>query len=738
MAEPQRPAGVSPELQPPPMPVPPPSNPLDRPDVAKDHTQNVIGTLSVFMRDPTFKNHPLFDKWKASLDESFERFKTPPKFLSISTGQSGAGKSTGGNCLVGQRIFAASGSQACTAAAVRASYNPEPTCRAEVFFMKRSDWSDKLEAMYSTLKGDEPGKLSEDEDAQDNFKFLSDVFPSFTEKTWHQFTPAQLSDLTEWPASDGDVVEFSETSDSLFMSRLEPFISNLSVVKEGKGQTGFELADLPGAGDTSKARMAKGDELRAESEPAKDALKKDRNARGAMRGELSNVTLVVTRMESRCETSEARGFLKLLPKNDVVELTNGKALDLDKLDANISVKRKYVYLLSSLLPSLIIKNREWDSLAKRISRAQKKKATERLAALKPRATYLEAQCNSLIKQRDLLCINVRSRWTKVELLRQFETKLLHAFTVASSDYQALAGITLDYKASTFDETRQTGIPDLVAHCQWLPLEQRYKWARDTDVVNTMAINFDPIMPRAPELKPLFIEAQQALDKNLLLKVEAFMTYVEAKIQNVRDAVENARSGVARDSIVNIFWNESLKAPVLRGPSQTGNQEAVAGWFMRRNGDEFDLNADLSALFSDAIEASWTANLSAPGIFNHLESEIRAVLLATSKKTEVHVPDFLKDLFTAIVARATSRLARVLGDPETKFWRELMAINRKALENATDNVADYMEEAYSRAWEVRPPQVVNQMRNLLFREAFIKDDQGRLDLYELPAEGFHEQ
>jgi energy-coupling factor transporter ATP-binding protein EcfA2 len=242
------------------------------PDGLRKRINALYTHLKAFIEDkgnPRFR--ALWEEWEGRLRHIFELSKQSPEVAVSLVGDTGVGKSTLLNALIGARVLPVSNMRACTAAITEVGYYPG-MYRAQIEFVSRESWQREIDL----LLGDwQDVNASAGEDA--NGDPWADMSRAVRDRLWAVYKPADDADpkdfnpldLVEPPeittALDVGMAELQATDLNTFRKevaqylesrhRFWPIVKRVSV--QGPFQAlrdGAKVIDLPGINDPNEAR----------------------------------------------------------------------------------------------------------------------------------------------------------------------------------------------------------------------------------------------------------------------------------------------------------------------------------------------------------------------------------------------------------------------------------------------------------------------------------------------------
>ncbi|KAL1691765.1 hypothetical protein GGG16DRAFT_112896 [Schizophyllum commune] len=194
-------------------------------------------------------------------------------------GVAGGGKSSLLNALLGMDVVPTSGQQACTAAPMRIQYHNSSAIVAHVEFLTQQEWLDELRLLFSSLV-DENGRMKSNEDMGKDgaaaLQKLRVLCPSVTNDhivEWSRDVGLFLRHNPDVHMYLGQNVCISGTDAQDFQANLAPFASSKDARRGLEPlfwplvriitlrcnapalADGAILLDLPGAGDSNRARV---------------------------------------------------------------------------------------------------------------------------------------------------------------------------------------------------------------------------------------------------------------------------------------------------------------------------------------------------------------------------------------------------------------------------------------------------------------------------------------------------
>ncbi|KAI5893815.1 uncharacterized protein SCHCODRAFT_02501309 [Schizophyllum commune H4-8] len=194
-------------------------------------------------------------------------------------GVAGGGKSSLLNALLGMDVVPTSGQQACTAAPMRIQYHNSSAIVAHVEFLTQQEWLDELRLLFSSLV-DENGRMKSNEDMGKDgaaaLQKLRVLCPSVTNDQiveWSRDAGLFLQHNPDVHMYLGQNVCISGTDAQNFQANLAPFASSKDARRGLEPlfwplvriitlrcnapaiADGAILLDLPGAGDSNRARV---------------------------------------------------------------------------------------------------------------------------------------------------------------------------------------------------------------------------------------------------------------------------------------------------------------------------------------------------------------------------------------------------------------------------------------------------------------------------------------------------
>ncbi|KAL1739150.1 hypothetical protein HDZ31DRAFT_69237 [Schizophyllum fasciatum] len=207
-------------------------------------------------------------------------------------GVAGGGKSSVLNALLGMDVVPTSGQQACTASPLRIEYHDSPSISAEVAFLSRAEWIEELRVLFASVIDDHGRVKASEEIGKDGAAALQKLrvlCPSATNDqiaTWARNADLFVYENPLVHRYLGSLLSIEGSDPQNFQANLAPFASSKDAhrgkARRGKSSanlddqqalfwplvrvitlrcnapvlaSGAVLLDLPGAGDSNRARV---------------------------------------------------------------------------------------------------------------------------------------------------------------------------------------------------------------------------------------------------------------------------------------------------------------------------------------------------------------------------------------------------------------------------------------------------------------------------------------------------
>ncbi|KAJ3531553.1 hypothetical protein NM688_g7558 [Phlebia brevispora] len=220
-------------------------------------------------------------KWQKDIKDLIDRRKNPRLMIAV-CGASGAGKSSLINTLLGATVVPTSGLRACTAVPISVEYHADTQFKAVITFLSRGEWQHELKTLLENFRNEEGNIVevgkSTDADVQVARDKVVAVYPQFKQIVGSRERIAQLTveSLMVTNTAATEYLDSTKTiynnSANLFSKDLRKYVQGVVSKKSKEGDTwplvkkveifcdcpllacGAVLVDLPGTGDSNKAR----------------------------------------------------------------------------------------------------------------------------------------------------------------------------------------------------------------------------------------------------------------------------------------------------------------------------------------------------------------------------------------------------------------------------------------------------------------------------------------------------
>ncbi|KAL1668075.1 hypothetical protein GGF50DRAFT_111695 [Schizophyllum commune] len=247
------------------------------PKAAAERVEKMV--MTVEQRTHTFDTSEQRKTTWAKQSDGVLRYKLEQEVKICFVGVAGGGKSSLLNALLGMDVVPTSGQQACTAAPMRIQYHNSSAIIAHVEFLTQQEWLDELCLLFSSLV-DENGRMKSNEDMGKDgaaaLQKLRVLCPSVTNDQiveWSRDVGLFLQLNPDVHMYLGQKVCISGTDAQDFQANLAPFASSKDARRGLEPlfwplvriitlrcnapalADGAILLDLPGAGDSNRARV---------------------------------------------------------------------------------------------------------------------------------------------------------------------------------------------------------------------------------------------------------------------------------------------------------------------------------------------------------------------------------------------------------------------------------------------------------------------------------------------------
>ncbi|KAI1792937.1 hypothetical protein LXA43DRAFT_1129135 [Ganoderma leucocontextum] len=201
----------------------------------------------------------------------------PAETIIAFCGETGAGKSSLINALLGENIVRTSGMAACTAVVTEIRYNPKNTIEAEIEYLTPSEWKDEVEYLLKDLKDTPDGHVKRRSDLVEEaavaWEKIYAVYPSINEDMLSKLSAEQLLtqnsavtlmlgntaritvEESEPQRFTNELYRYLDPQDDPSTGSYWPLIRKVNIrYRSQVMSSGAVLVDLPGTADSNAAR----------------------------------------------------------------------------------------------------------------------------------------------------------------------------------------------------------------------------------------------------------------------------------------------------------------------------------------------------------------------------------------------------------------------------------------------------------------------------------------------------
>ncbi|KAF7321928.1 Glycosyltransferase family 22 protein [Mycena kentingensis (nom. inval.)] len=670
-----------------------------------------------------------------SVAEALER---PPRHSYALIGQTGCGKSTLVNALLGKKILPSSASGACTANITEISYRATRQFEAKVELKSGEEWSEALDELLAEAKADytDTAEGPSSHDAA-SLKFSSDaigklckIYPwlhDIATKNWSKADMLRDPVIANFLDDGQRRCTLISSDPKAFAEELGPFLASTMTTDDNRAlwmlvkrvqifgpfdvlSTGVALVDLPGYGDTDAARDRMADEYlksadticivgninRAADDKGMQAHFHDWLQKGILTGRARehSLCIILTGADSRIGTNEIDLPPETKAKVDgLEEVITVYSEELAKLEKKQKKKKKRGKKPSDLLE--VINNMQRKEMEATMER-NNLLAMEREQQTKARLTAKYTEIHTAL-----------SGGTRMENMGNH----IVVFAVGSRDFLSINRLDSGKPAVFFSE-KETRIPALRSYLRNDGERRTLLNIQSAITQLGMFLNW-ALLPTSPHSQhsPAIDQLENSCLETLKTMTTAQSNHTSVLLQAIEAAVAEV-SILPRKNSLNVFEGEERRI---------WNSYAA---MMRRNGvydRGDDLNKKLTCNIFPSIAQQW--NIIAN---NHLTGTAAALILTVQRDVTAY-------LRSGIDPRLEKQMQLLLDHTLLEMHRENQDAIGKAQRYGVDSFENVVKEKlagqYALVTQESGPGMYNRMKqsNRRFIQAYAPEVFGAINI-----------